>query len=87
MADDNGLDPSQLLHLVYRLGVYIRDAIPEDVPLRCANQHGALTDGELRTRVDGNDALIMLIRLELIAVIRIPKLRHGRKGLARRGTY
>lgn len=83
MADDNGLDSSQLVHLVYRLCVYIRDAVPENVPLRRANQHGALANGEFGTSVDGTDALVMLIGLELIAMIRIPKLRHGREGLAR----
>lgn len=86
MADDNGLDSSQPLHLVYRLGVYIRHHVPENIPLRRANQHGALSNGEFWTRMDGNDALVMLIRLELVVMIRIPKLRHGRKGLARWGN-
>lgn len=36
--------------------------------------------------MDRNDALIVLIRLELIVMIRIPKLRHSCKGLARWGN-
>jgi len=45
VRDHDGLEASQLLHLVNGLLVDVGDAVPEDVARGGANQDGSLTDG------------------------------------------
>lgn len=82
MAYDNGFDSAEFVHFGNCLGIDVRDAVPEDVALRSANQNGPLANGEFRHRVDEGEALITLVGREFVVMVFGAKIGHGREGLA-----
>jgi hypothetical protein len=51
MRNRDGLQPAKPVDQSDRGVIYQRDAIPQDIPLRCAKEQSALADRELGLRV------------------------------------
>ncbi len=82
VRDDHSLDAAQRVHALGRLVVEVRDAVPEDVAARGANEDGALADGELRRRHDGSEPGVgVVLAGEGAEVIpAVPSRAQGREG-------
>src|SRR4029079_10390781 len=85
MGDGDGGNAAETLHDLDRGGIDERDAVPQDVATRRAQQQRALPDGELRHRTDADQAgLVLPVAVEMSARERIergPLLPAGRDEL------
>src|SRR5882672_521993 len=86
MRNRDGVQPAKPLDQGDRGVVDQRDAIPQDVPLRRAQEQCALADGELRLRADADEAWLVLAEAVVVRnpepFQRCPRLPLGRDVLA-----
>ena len=69
VADDNGLEATQLVDVVDGFWVEESQAVPEDVASGRADKNGPLSNGKLGCGGDGNEALVAGVGSEFVAVL------------------
>src|SRR5258705_13516680 len=86
MRNGDGVHPAKPVDQGDRGVIDQRDAIPQDIPLRCAKEQCALADGELRLRADADEAWLVLAEAVVVRnpepFQRCPRLPPGRDVLA-----
>src|SRR5215510_4378308 len=86
MRDRDGAQPAKPVDQGDRGVIDQRDAIPQDIPLSCAKEHGALADRELALRADPDQPRLVLAESVVARnpepLQRRPRLALGRDVLA-----